>query len=64
MAISEYYKAGGGFAQVRQNPNTNEYFIIYFDEKGNIFNSENFPGKSIHYVEDAAENWALGIKEL
>jgi len=63
MTISEYYKAGGGFAQVRQNENK-EYYIIYFDEKGGILDSEKFPGKSIHYVEDAAENWSLGIKEL
>ena len=60
--ISEYYKSGGGSAQVRQNEK-DEYFVLYFDEKGNVIDSEKFPGKSVHYVEDAAENWALGIKE-
>lgn len=39
------------------------YGIFYY--KGNtIFNEERFPGKSISYVEDAAENWASGIKKL
>ena len=28
------------------------------------FFEEEFPGKSVNYVEDAAENWALGIKKL
>jgi hypothetical protein len=64
MIISEYYKTGGGFAQVRENPNTKEKFIIYFSEKGEIFDTEKFPGKSLRYIEDAAENWALGIKKL
>lgn len=63
MTISEYYKAGGGFAQVRRSQESKEFFIVYFDEKGNVFNTEKFPGKSIHYVEDAAENWSLGIKK-
>ena len=41
----------------------NGYGIQYL--KGDtVFNEERFPGKSIHYVEDAAENWALGIKVL
>ena len=29
-----------------------------------LFFTEDFPQKSINYVEDAAENWALGIKKL
>jgi hypothetical protein len=31
---------------------------------GNVFYTESFHGKSVHYVEDAAENWALGHKIL
>lgn len=64
MTISEYYRADGKFAQVRKTSDSTEFFIVYFDERGNVFNSEKFPGKSIHYVEDAAENWSLGIKEV
>lgn len=62
MIISEYFNHKGK-ASVQQNEKTKEYFIVYFDKRGNIFNTEKFPGKSIYYVEDAAENWALGIKE-
>jgi hypothetical protein len=29
-----------------------------------MFFEESFPNNSISYVEDAAENWALGIKKL
>ena len=38
-----------------------EYFIQY-KKDGECFFTEEFPGRSIYYVEDAAENWALGIK--
>lgn len=40
------------------------YSIEYFDNGGNLFFTEDFPGKSLRYVEDAAENWAVGIKKL
>ena len=29
-----------------------------------MFFREDFPNNSIGYVEDAAENWSLGIKKL
>ena len=35
-----------------------------FDDNNNKFFEEDFPNKAISYVEDAAENWALGIKKL
>ena len=41
-----------------------EFYIDYYDQVGNVFYTEHFEGKSAHYVEDAAENWALGIKKL
>jgi len=40
------------------------YTIRYYDMSGSLFRTEEFTGKSLHYVEDAAENWALGIKNL
>jgi hypothetical protein len=40
----------------------NNMFGIQYLKGGTVFHEERFPGKSIHYVEDAAENWALGIK--
>jgi hypothetical protein len=39
-------------------------YIKYFNEAGVVFFREEFPNKSMHYVEDAAENWAKGIKKL
>lgn len=39
------------------------YRIDYFGPNGKI-KSEDFKGVSIHYVEDAAENWLVGIKTL
>lgn len=39
------------------------YSIRYFSEAQEI-KRETFEGKSIHYVEDAADNWISGIKTL
>jgi hypothetical protein len=40
------------------------FYLKYFDNNGKQFFTEEFPNKSMRYVEDAAENWALGIKKL
>lgn len=63
MHISDYFKTTGGKASVYKNTKTNEHFIVYFTPRGAIENTEHFPGKSLRYIEDAAENWALGIKD-
>jgi len=39
-----------------------DYYIKYYKKNGECFHTEPFPGRSVYYVEDAAENWALGIK--
>jgi len=40
-------------------------YIKYYKENASTwFHKEEFPNKSHRYVEDAAENWALGIKKI
>jgi hypothetical protein len=51
-ARAEIYEASNGFS------------IRYIDPSGNLLKTETHPGKSLQWVEDAAENWALGIKLL
>lgn len=46
------------------NLKSDGYNIDYYSSSGDLIKSESFPGKSVHYVEDAAENWALGVKPL
>lgn len=53
-----------GRAEVWVNYKDEAFFIKYFDENNKQFFTEEFPNKSMRYVEDAAENWALGIKQL
>lgn len=53
-----------GRAEVWVNFKEEAFFIKYFDENNKQFFTEDFPNKSMRYVEDAAENWALGIKQL
>lgn len=61
--ISTYIsEATKGRAEVKQDGDT--YSIDYFDANGNFIINEQFAGKSLRYVEDAAENWALGVKTL
>lgn len=66
MLISTYWAGNGneGRAEVHKNIEEGTCFIRYFDSNNKMFFTEEFPDKSIHYVEDAAENWALGIKKL
>lgn len=66
MLISTHFKenAQSARAEVLKNEAGDYYFIDYYDAGGNKFYTEAFPGKSIHYVEDAAENWALNVKVL
>tara|TARA_R110000868_G_scaffold244495_1_gene500815 strand:+ start:146 stop:358 length:213 start_codon:yes stop_codon:yes gene_type:complete len=65
--ISTYFKEGTDLksrAEVVFDSDNTVYNIEYYNLQGLIFHTESFPGKSVHYVEDAAENWALGIKVL
>jgi len=63
--ISTYYSDHNeGYAEVWIDFKEELAFIKYFDDNNNRFFEEDFPGKSVRYVEDAAENWALGIKKL
>lgn len=63
--ISTYYADGNkGYAEVHKDLQQGGCFIRYYDSNGIRFFTEEFPDKSIRYVEDAAENWALGIKKL
>lgn len=65
MVISSYFKEESD-GKMRADVLMNEgvYQIRYYGLDGTCFKSEDFPGKSLYYVEDAAENWALGIKTL
>jgi hypothetical protein len=38
--------------------------LEYYDSNGTRFFTEEFPNKSVHYLHDAAENWASGIKKI
>ena len=64
--ISIYYKNEDlkEKAVVRFDTETTEFYVDYYDKDQNIFYTEFFEGKSVHFIEDAAENWALGIKKL
>ena len=67
--ISTYFKEEGGFkarAEVVREENTQgvSYKMVVYDTNGEYVTEKQFPGKSVHYVESAAENWALGFQVL
>jgi len=63
--ISTYWANDGrGRCEVCVDFKEEIIYIEYFDDKDHLFYTEDFPNKSLRYVEDAAENWALGIKKL
>jgi hypothetical protein len=66
LLISTYFKenANAARAEVLKNEAGGYYYIDYYDAGGNRFYTEAFPDKSVHYVEDAAENWATNVKVL
>ena len=53
---------GTGRAEIKQNDSG--LYIMYFDQNGKPYHSETFYEYSIHYVRDAADNLAKGIKTL
>lgn len=64
--ISTYYAdpPGRGYAEVWIDFKEEQGYIEYYDDNEKKFFTEDFPNKSMRYIEDAAENWALGIKKL
>jgi len=63
--ISTYYcEQGKGHCEIHVDYKEEMFYIKYFDSNGKLFFTEDFPNKAMRYVEDAAENWTLGIKKL
>ena len=59
-----YPDQGKGWCEIHLDSKDELLYIKYFDEGGHRFFTEEFPNKSMHYVQDAADNWASGIKKL
>lgn len=63
--LSTYYSDHGkGYCEIHFDFKEEYGYIKYFDNNEKLFFTEDYKGKSMRYVEDAAENWALGIKLL
>jgi hypothetical protein len=60
-SISEYYSNDKQKkATVLLDPSTSVYWVDFFKDN-KCFISLPYPGKSIHFVEDVAENFVTGI---
>lgn len=63
--ISTYFKEEGGYkARAEVVKDADGYKLVVYDNNGEYVAEKTFPGKSIHYVESAGENWALGFQVL
>ena len=63
--ISTYYHntLKDSHCNIMISPDSDLLSIDFYVNKIHVKNEE-FPGKSIHYFESAAENWCFGIKEI
>lgn len=64
MLLTSFYKEGtseGTRADIHES--SKGYFIRYYSN-GALLKEETFEGKSIHFVQSAAENWISGVKTL
>lgn len=64
MKVNEFLGEKAGQKLLAEIYSGDDGYNIKFWINGNLIKTENFSGKSIHYVEDAAENWISGIKVL
>lgn len=65
MLIKTFFKENSNKARAEVIcDDAGQYSVEYYDLAGHKITTEQFPGKSIYYAEDAAENWAAGIKVL
>jgi len=64
--LSTYYsdQVLGETAVIFKDLKDKTYYIRYYDETGEVFHTEHYTKNSVYYVEDAAENWALGYKKI
>jgi len=63
--LSTYYSdSSEDYCEVHFDYKEEFAYIKYFTSDGIRYFEEFFPNKALCYVEDAAENWALGYKDL
>ena len=51
------------YCEIKLSPDSDTFFIDFYVD-GSLVRNEEFPGKSIHYLNSAAENWSIGIKKI
>jgi len=63
--ISTYYHntLKDSHCNIMLTPDSDVLSIDFYVD-GSYVKNEEFPGKSMHYLESAAENWCFGIKEI
>lgn len=63
--ISTYFKEEGSFkARAEVVKENDEYKMVVYDTNGEYVTEKTFPGKSLYYVESAAENWTMGFQVI
>lgn len=62
--VLTYTSKNDGYCEIHIDSKNEMFYIKYFDNHGRQFYVEDFPDKSLHYVEEAAENWCRGTKNL
>jgi hypothetical protein len=63
--LSTYYADNNkDYCEIHFSYKEEHAYIKYFTEDGIRYYEESFPNNALNYVENAAENWALGYRSL
>lgn len=62
VILSTYYSKIPERGRAEVYLDCDEYSVAFIDNDNELLCIETYHGKSLRYAEDAAENWALGIK--
>lgn len=64
MLLSTFYKESSDGMRAEVHRTTNGYSVKYYSFDGSLINEQQYNGTSLFMVESAAEDWALGVKNL
>ena len=59
-----FHNDGKKFAEIHLETKDEHFYIKFFEGDGRLIEIVAYPGKSMHYVRDAADNWCDGILKL
>ena len=64
MLLTTFYKENSSTMRAEVHQSSTGYSIQFYGPNGVLIKEQSYADKSIHYVQEAAENWLSGVKNL